>query len=124
MLVQCTTCYGPGIDIGWIFVNLRSVGFTRHCDPAAPPGSNTIGSILQVKQKDLQSKAIAEQATALRRVAAVENQRLVQAQMDAKLRKDYLADIAMTSSEEQMNAPSLKQAVQIVKVPHIVRVQW
>lgn len=44
--------------------------------------------------------------------------------MDAKLRKDYLADIAMTSSEEQMNAPSLKQAVEIVKAPHIVRVQW
>ena len=79
---------------------------------------------MQVKVKDLQYAAEAEEVDKAKRLAAMENRKFVEIQMQEKMKRDYLDNIFMTKQEKEFMQPLLKQAFDVVKEPKMLSVNW
>lgn len=77
---------------------------------------------VQVKAKDLHSRSVQKAEDDARRLAAIENQRVLREQAAEKAQRDMFGDVNMTGREREFMRPVLSQAHISVGRPHAIAV--
>lgn len=71
-----------------------------------------------MKAKDLHSRSVRKAEDDARRLAAVENQRVLREQAAEKAQRDMLGDVNMTRREREFMRPVVSHAQTTVQHPH------